>query len=52
MTLQNDAKSEEKLTFLFESEMRNFTNIDPSTQMSQNLHSNGLLLTKVYDVSA
>ena len=49
LTMKNDAKFEEDLTCQFIIEMRNLTNFDPSTQKSQNLHLNGLLLTKVYN---
>ena len=50
MTMKNDAKFEEELTCQFKIDMRNLTNFDPSTRKSQNMHFNGLLLTKVYDV--
>ena len=50
MTMKNDAKIEEELTCQFKIDMRNLTNFDPSTQKSQNLHFNGLLLNKVYNV--
>ena len=49
MTMKKDAKREEELTCQFKIDMRNLTNFDPSTQMSQNMHLNGLLLTKVYN---
>ena len=32
MTMKNDAKFEKKLTCQFKIDMRNLTNIDPSTQ--------------------
>ena len=32
MTVNNDAKFEEELTFRFKIDMRNLTNFDPSTQ--------------------
>ena len=35
MTMKNDAKLEEELTCRFKIDMRNLTNIDPSTQISQ-----------------
>ena len=35
MTLKIDAKLEEKSTCGFKTDMRNLTNFDPSTQMSQ-----------------
>ena len=50
MAMKNDAKFEEDLTCQFKTGMRNLTNFDPSPRKSQNLHFNGLLLTKVYNV--
>ena len=41
-----------ELTCQFKIDMRNLTNFDLSTQKSQSLHFNGLLLTIVYDVWA
>ena len=35
MTLKNDAKFEEELTYQFKIDMRNLTNFDPSTRKSQ-----------------
>ena len=35
MTVNNDAKFEEELTFRFKIDMRNLTNFDPSTQKPQ-----------------
>ena len=35
MTMKNDAKSEEELTFQCKIDMRNLTNFDLSTQKSQ-----------------
>ena len=35
MTMKNDAKFEEELTFHFKTDMRNLTNFDPSTRKSQ-----------------
>ena len=53
MTMKNDAKFEEELTYQFKIDMRNLTNFDPSTQKSQKFaHFNGLLWTKVYNVGA
>ena len=45
-----NAKFEIELTCYFKTDMRNLTNFDPSTQ--KNLHCNGLILTKVDNVSA
>ena len=50
MKMKNDANIEEKLTLQFKIDIRNLMNFDPRTQKSQNLHINGLLLTKVYNV--
>ena len=50
MTIKNNSKFEEKSTCQFKIDMRNLMNFDPSTQKSQNMHINGLLLTKVYNV--
>ena len=50
MTMKNDLKFEEELTCQFKLDMRNLKNFDSSTQKSQNLHLNGLLLTKVCHV--
>ena len=50
MKVKNDAKFKEDLTWQFKIDMRNLTNFDPSTQKSQNLHLNGLLLFKLYNV--
>ena len=52
MTMNNDAKFEIELTCCFKIDMRNLTNFDPSTQNLKNLHFNGLILTKVNNVSA
>ena len=35
MTMKNDAKSEEELSYQFKVDMRNLTNFDPSTRKSQ-----------------
>ena len=36
MTMKNNAKFEEELTFHFKTDMRNLTNFDSSTQKSEN----------------
>ena len=51
-TMKNYAKFEEELTCHFKVDMSNLTNFDLSTWKSQNLHFNGLFLTKVYNVWA
>ena len=50
MTMKNDTKFEQELTCQFKIDMRNLINFDPSTQKIKNLHFNGLLLSKVYNV--
>ena len=50
MTMTNDAKFEEESTCQFKIDMRNLTNFDASTRNLKNLHFNGLLLNKVYNV--
>ena len=35
MTMKNDPKIEEELTFQFKIDMKNLTNFDPSTQKSK-----------------
>ena len=52
MTIKNDAKFEEELASPFKIDIRNLTNSVPNTRKSQNLHFNGLLLNKVYNVSS
>ena len=50
MTLKGDTKFEEKLTLGSENDMRNLVNFNASSDKSENLHFNGLLLTKVHNV--
>ena len=47
MTLTNDAKFEEKLTYGLENDMRNLANFYQSTRKSQIWDFNGILLSKV-----
>ena len=35
MTMKNDTKIEEELTYRFNIDLRNFTNFDPSTRKSK-----------------
>ena len=44
MTMKNDAKFEEELTFQLKVDRRNLINFDPSTPNLKNLHFIGLLL--------
>ena len=50
MTLKGDTKFEEKLTLGSENDMRNLVNFNASSDKSENLHFNGLLMTKVHNV--
>ena len=50
MIIKNDAKIEEELTCQLKIDMWNLTNFDLSTQNLKNLHFDGLLLTKGYNV--
>ena len=47
MTLKSDAKFAEKLTFGFENDMMNMTNLHRNTRKSQNWNFEGILLSKV-----
>ena len=52
MTLESDAKFEEKLTCGLENDMRNMANFHQSTWKSQNWDFDGILLSKVENVWA
>ena len=52
MTLKSDAKFEEKLTCSLENDMRNLANFHQSTLECQNWDFDGILLSKVENVSA
>ena len=52
MTMKNESKFEEELPCQFKIDLRNLTNLYLSTQNFKNLNFKGLLLTKVYNVSA
>ena len=49
MTMKNDVKFELKLTGQFKTDMSDLTIFDSSTQNLNNLHFNGLFLTKLYN---
>ena len=50
MTLTGDAIFKEKMTRGLENDIRNLVNFHASSRKSENLHFNGLLLSKVYNV--
>ena len=52
MKLQSDAKSEEKLTLVSKTDMRNLVNFNRSSGNSENLHFDWLLFSIAYKVSA
>ena len=49
MTMNNDTKIEEQLT-CFKIDMKNLMNLTQALESLKNLHFNGLLVTKVYNV--
>ena len=51
-TLNNDETFQEELTCRFKIDMRNMTNLTQQLESPKNLHFNGLLLDKVYNVWA
>ena len=52
MTLNSDAKFDEKLTLGSENDIRNLENFNASSGMSENLQFDVLFLSIVYKVSA
>ena len=52
MTLESDAKFEEKLAHGFKNDMTNLVNFNASSGKSENLHFDVLLLLIAYKVSA
>ena len=50
ITMKNDAKFEEEMTYRFEIEMRNLTNVDRALECLKNMHFNGLFFIKVYNI--
>ena len=48
MTLKGDAKVKGKLTRGLKNDIRNLVNFHASSRKSENLHFNGLLLSKAY----
>ena len=52
MTVESDAKFEEKLALGFKNDMTNLVNFNASSGKSENLHFDVLLLSSIYKVSA
>ena len=50
MKLKGDAIFKEKLTYGLKNDIRNLVNFHASSPMSENLHFDGLVLSKAYDV--
>ena len=50
MAMKNDAKYEEELTCQFKIDMTNLMFLTRALENLKNLHFNGVLLTKVYNV--
>ena len=50
MTLKRDAKFKGKLTCGVKNDVRNFVNFHASSQKSENLHFNGLVLSNAYNI--
>ena len=50
MTMQSDTKLEKKVACGLENHMRNMANFHQSTEKSQNLDLDGILLSKVENV--
>ena len=48
MTVENDARLEEKLALGFKNDMTNLVNFNASSGKSENLHFDVLLLSKAY----
>ena len=51
MTMKNNAKFEEELTFHFKTDIRNLTNFDSSTQKSKKIELSSLIVQESYQVS-
>ena len=50
MTLKGDAKCKGKLTRSLKNDIRNLVNFHASSQKSENLHFDGFILSKAYNV--
>ena len=48
MTLKGDAKFKGKLTYGLKNDIRNLVNFHASSRKSENLHFDGLLLSKIH----
>ena len=49
MTLKSDPNFEEKLTFCLKNGIKNLVNINSSSGKSENLHFDGIFLSKVFN---
>ena len=50
MTLKSNPNFKEKLTICLKNDMRNLMNFNSSSGKSENLHSDGILLSKVFEL--
>ena len=50
MTLRSDSNFDEKLNFCLKNDMRNLVNFNASSEKSENVHVDGLLLLKVCNI--
>ena len=48
MTVKSDAQFEEKLTLAFKNDMSDLVDFDVSKAKSENMHFNGLILSKIF----
>ena len=48
MTLKSDSKFKEKLSYGLKNDIRNLVNFNASSRKSENLHFDGVLLSKAY----
>ena len=52
MTLKSDPKFEEKVTFCLKNDIRNLMSFNLSSGNSENLHFDGIFLSKLYNIWA
>ena len=50
MTLKSDPKFEEKVTFCLKNDIRNLMSFNLSSGNSENLHFDGIFLSKLYNI--